>query len=294
MARVANTVTNQPVRYEQLMTRAAAVDPALYFTLAEYCRQRKAEDQAADFFEKGTRLDPDGVRAATHASWLIRYYLKKGRLEDARREADFAGEVFSFPGLQAQGEFFEATSNYTGAFECYSNILDRYGDPGPLNAFRQRRQPNTGAAPAPGASPFSLLSTSPGPIRPQLVQPGMQKVIKVAPLSPGEQQARQEKATFPNGIEKVALGDFHAAPVDGIELRADNIMMSAFGIHRGDVIVALAGIRVHNSTQFNYVRMSNHGFDYDFIVWQGSGYQEIKVNSPGRMTGVSFGDYHAK
>ena len=95
MEKVADTVQDQPAKYEQFMAQAAKLNPSDYFTLADYCADRNEDDEAAAYIEKGNALDPDSVRASYHASWLIKYYLRKGQTEAARREADFAGKVYS-------------------------------------------------------------------------------------------------------------------------------------------------------------------------------------------------------
>jgi hypothetical protein len=68
--------------------------------------------------------------------------------------------------------------------------------------------------------------------------------------------------------------------------------MRSLGLHRGDVIVAIAGSRVHSFIQlYHFVLQDGPVPVQDLIVWQGNGYHEIKANP---MLGESLGDYHAK
>ena len=216
MEHVAETLQDQPAAYELLLTKAAAINPAKYFTLADYYVKISENDQAAAAMEKGTQLDPDSVTASDYAGWLIKYYMKKGRTEDARKEADFAGEVYSAVGLEAKAEFLEATEDYAGAFQWYANIEDRYSDPQPLIAFCLRYKVKTGDT-----------------------------------RYDGDVQQRLGKL-FPKGIEKASLGDFQDPPADGTLIQEGNDLLRAAGLHQGDVVVAINGIRDHNFLQYNY------------------------------------------
>jgi tetratricopeptide (TPR) repeat protein len=254
MGRVADTIQDQPEKYEQLLSKAAELNPSDYFTLADYFEQRNG-DKAAGYIERGNSQCPDSVLASYSASWLVKYYLQKGRTEAARREADFAGEVYSSVGLQAKAEFLEATGDYAGAFQWFSNIEERYDDSGPLLAFCIRYKTKTGNS-----------------------------------TYDGEVQKRLGKL-FPKGVEKVGLGDFQSAPKDGVLIEQQNNFIRSFGLSRGDVIVAVFGIRVHNFAQYNYGRETSLNPELDLIVWQDNRYREIKATSPNHRFGVDFGDY---
>ena len=254
MEKVADTVQDQPARYEQLLSKAAEIDPSDYFTLANYFMRKKQDDKAAGYFEK----DPDAVEVANNANWLVHYYLKKGRIADAQRVADFAGEVYSFRGLETKAQFFEATSNYSEAFQWFSNIEERYEDSIPVIAFCLRYKAKT------GDTRFDA-----------------------------EVEKRSGKL-FPKGIEKVSLGDFQSAPADGVIIKQENDLVRSFGLGRGDVIVAVFGIRVHNFAQYKYSRETSLNPELDLIVWQDNRYREIKATSPNHRFGVDFGDYVTK
>ncbi len=253
--RVADSVRNQPTKYEQLMLQAAAINPSAYFTLSDYCIINQEDDKAASYIEKGNSLDPDSVRASYSASWLIKYYLKHGQKEKARAVADAAGDVYSSSGLQAKAEFLEATGDYKGAFQWYSNIQERYEDSGPVTAFCLRYKKKT------GNSQFD---------------DEMQKNIQ---------------AFFPNGLEKVSLNDFKTAPADGVLINEATALASAAGLKVGDVIVAIDGIRVHGFKQYSYGRELNTDLEMSLIVWQNGDYHEIKTSPPNRRFGGDFGDY---
>jgi tetratricopeptide (TPR) repeat protein len=254
MEKVADTVQDQPAKYEQLMSQAAELNPSDYFKLADYFEPQN-DDKAAGYIEKGNSLDPDSVRASYYASWLVKYYLKNGQTEAARREADFAGEVYSFVGLQAKAEFLEATGDYDGALQWFSNIEERYDDSGPVIAFCIRYKAKI------GDTQFD-----------------------------GELKKRLGKL-FPKGIEKVSFGDFQTAPNDGVLIKVATDLARVAGLKVGDVIVAIDGIRVHNFKQYNCGRDMSITPEMDLIVWQNNGYHEIKTNPPNHRFGGDFGDY---
>ena len=231
---VANSVYDQPDRYEKLMVQAAQLNPACYYNIGDYFLNHTNEDRAAPYIEKACDNDPDSVRVANHAVWRVRYYLKKGQTDKAREIADYAGEVYSYVGLEAKAIFFETTSNYDGAFEWYAKIDERYEDPSPLLEFCARYQALTGD-----------------------------------PRFEPEVQKRIHKL-FPKGIEKVTLNDFRGAPTDGVLIKEENELLKSAGMRKGDVIVAVYGVRMHNfQTIFLWPPIEEHsGTGFDCLAWR--------------------------
>jgi tetratricopeptide (TPR) repeat protein len=258
MAAVADTVKDQPDRYEALMSRAAALDPARYYNLGDYFQARQMEDKAAGYYEKGNELCSDRVNASYHASWLVKYYLKKGETQKAQSVADAAGEVYSAVGLQAKAEFLETMGKYTEAFEWYAKEEKRYDEPGPLINFCIRYKAKT------GDTRFDAELNS--------------RVLKL----------------FPKGVEKVSLKDFQSAPADGVLVKQENDLVSKAGMKTGDIIVAVNGIRMHNLAQYLAGRETGMMPEMTLIVWHGNQYHEIKASPPNHRFGVDMGDYLAK
>jgi Tfp pilus assembly protein PilF len=258
MRTVANTVYGQPEQYQKLMLQAAKLDPTCYYELGDYEIARQEEDQAAQYIDQACAADPDSVRVSNEAIWRVRYCLKQGQIEKARQIADDAGEVYSARGLEAKAIFMEQTTNYDGAFEWFAKVEERYDDSTPLLDFCERYKNLTGDT---------------------RFEPEVKKRLK---------------KLFPNGIEKVAVADFHGAPADGVSIKQQNALLTAAGLRSGDVIVALNGTRTHTFDQYIYVRSSLTGSELDLIVWQGSAYHEIKADPPNHRFGVDFGDYRAQ
>ena len=258
MSAVAETVRSRPDLYEELMSHAAELDPARYFTLGDYCLEMGIEDKAAKNFEKGNELCSDSVRSSSYASWLVRYYLKRSETQKARRVADAAGEVYSAVGLQAKAEFFELTGDPTRAFEWYVKIQERYNDAGPVVGFCVRHKTKT------GENRFS------------------------------SELQKRSGGLFPKGIETAGLNDFASPPTDGVLIAQENDLIRRAGLKRGDVIVAVYGVRVRNFKQYLSGRNFESSPELKLIVWQGDRYREIKASPPNHRFGVNFTDYTAK
>ena len=258
LQRVAFTVTNQPAQYEKFMLQAAALNPACYYSLSDFALGRKQEDQAAEYLEKACAADPDAVRVSNHARWRVWYFLKKGQTDKAREIADQGGEVYSFAGLEAKGEFLEATTNYDDAFEWFAKIEQRYEKSAPVLNFCLRYKAKTGD---------------------RRFDPEVQKRIRTL---------------FPKGIEKVSVDGFHSPPTDGVMIEQQNDLLRSAGLKAGDVIVAVYGVRMHNFQQYVYGRDLKTTPELDLIVWHEGAYREFKPSPPNHRFGVPFNDYVPK
>ncbi len=253
---VANSVKDQPAKFEPLMQRAAELDPANYYYLANYMRDQKKEDKAAEYFQKAFEIDPDRVRTANSLEWLVRYYLRHNRKAKAAEIAADAGSSYSFGGLRTQADFFEDTSNYNAAFEWFAKIEERYNDSSPVINFCLRYRNYS------GDTRFTA-----------------------------EVEKRINKL-FPKGDEKVSLANLKAPPVDGIVFLQQTALMESAGLKKGDIIVAVYGKRVHNVTQYTYGRNMKDTPELEIIVWQGNAYREVTASPPGHLFGADIDNYN--
>jgi tetratricopeptide (TPR) repeat protein len=252
---VANTVEDQPAKFESLMKQAAEMDPLNYYYLANYMFNRNEEDKAAGYYQLMYEKDPDRVRVANSVEWLVRYYLKHNRRAKAGEIARDAGESYSYRGLETQAIFFEETSNYENAFKWYAAIDERYDGANPVIEFCLRYKEAT------GSTRFD-----------------------------SEVEKRLNKL-FPKGVEKVSISDFKSRPTDGVILMGQNALMDSVGLRKDDVIVAVNGLRVHDVTQYMYGRNQRSSLELNLIVWQSDAYHEVTASPPKHRFGVNINTY---
>ena len=258
MYKLAQRATGNPPAYESLMARAAALNPAKYFTLGDYFRNGGNDEKAIAYFEQGRRLCEDSVLISYYAGWMVKYYLKQGQTTKASEIADFAAEVYSSRGLEAKAEFLEATGRYDEALEYYKKIEERYNDSSSLISFCLRYRAKTGRT-------------------------NFEAILQ-----------RLTKNVFPNGAEHIALPDLKGRPRDGVLVGGESSETAKAGLHQGDIVVALNGNRVHNFEQYGFIRGGLTEPELDLIVWQGNAYHELKASPPDHMFGVPFPTFAAR
>jgi hypothetical protein len=256
MAYVAETERGNPARFEQLLSAAAKITPGYYGGLAEYFDLRHDTEKAATYYEKVSQFS-DAVSGANVSLWLVSYYLKKGDSAHAKAIADNGAEVYSYTGLQAEAYFHEATGDDAGALDWYQKIAERYdkGDGNlALAGFYIRYRNRTGD---------------------RRFDSQLQSMIG---------------NVFPSGVESASIANFSGPPTDGARFTSSSDDLEAAGMHSGDIVVAVSGVRVHNCDQYYSAREFPSGEGMDMIVWNGA-YREIKVSSLIRRFGVEMKDY---
>jgi len=125
-AQVAESITNEPEQYERLMNSAAEQDPQFFAQLGDYFRDRKNDDKAAKYYEKGIQNNPDTVATSYFAGWLAPYYLRKGDTNRAQQVVDAAAETYSEAGLEAKVNFLSAIGKNDEADVWRKKIKERY------------------------------------------------------------------------------------------------------------------------------------------------------------------------
>src|SRR5205823_3463392 len=94
--------------------------------------------------------------------------------------------------------------------------------------------------------------------------------------------------------KKVKLADFKTAPTNGLvllrELNADS--RSGVGLEKGDVLVAVRGIRVYNLEQLAIARDLDPAPDVKIILWRNGSYRECNVTlTDAHRMGFQIGSY---
>jgi tetratricopeptide (TPR) repeat protein len=240
---VANSLTNDPPRYEETMEQAVAWDPGFFSTLADYEWNHGQTNEAIKVYEQAAEKNPDALMIAEFAARRIKYYLATGQGEKARETADFAGEVYSCPGLGAKAGYFEQTGDLAQAREWYSKIEERYDNADEILFFCCRHAAPTGDA-------------------------QLDKKI-----------ASRLQAWF-DRREKVTLAGFTGPPNDGVTLTQTSETTEKAHLKKGDIFVAARGIRIHNLDQLTIARDMNPAPGLTVIVWQDGAYREANVTLP--------------
>jgi hypothetical protein len=257
MGLLAAQMTGQPEEYENLIKRAAGIDPAYNYTLASYFARRNETRKAADYYETAMEKDTDSVRMANHAEWLIDYYQTNGSPDKAMALANRAAEVYSYSGLMAKANLLETLGKYAEALELYRNLDERYGHAEELAAFLARYKAATGET-----------------------------------KYDSELQSRIRNM-FPKGLEKVEVKELSGPPADGVRLKQENAQTRYAGLRQTDIIVAVYGIRVHNFAQYYFARDTSRAAEMDLIIWRDGRYSLLTAKPPRHKFGVDMIDYTA-
>ena len=253
---VASAQTNQPEAYEKTMLHAAEMEPSLYYQLGNYDWKRGRTNEAIKAYEQGTDKDSDAVQAAEYAKRQIAYYLATGDKEKARQTAEFAGDVYSYDGLEAKAEFLEKTGELNQALEWYDKIQERYGSSADALNFCVRHRKPTGNAYF-------------------------------------DKQVAAHLKNWTDTQEQVQLADFKTRPTAGVLLNGDSDTMNKADLHKGDVVVAVRGIRVRDIEEFTVARDMDAAVTIPLIVWQKGRYRQVEVTlSAEHRLGVPIENYH--
>jgi tetratricopeptide (TPR) repeat protein len=257
MRAVAATLQAEPQRYEEMMEKAAALDPTAYHELGDFAWSRNETNKAITYYDKAAEKNPDTVAESWHARRRIYYYLHTGQTNKARTIAESAAETYSSAGLSAKGDFLEGTGQLEAALEWYAKVEERYNESDEIWGFCSRHSQKTGHA------AFD-----------QAVQKRLQAWGKI--------------------LQKVSLRDFTSPPAEGAVLADNSDLLNSAGLKKGDVIVAVGGMRVRNAWQYTTARDLDPNPMLTIIVWQNGQYREIKASPPGHKFGAMVDNYKPK
>jgi tetratricopeptide (TPR) repeat protein len=254
---VAGALKAEPERYEETMEKAAKLDPTLYEELGDFAWGRNDTNKAISYYDTGADKDPDLVRESHRARRRVAYYLKKGETEKARTIADAAADVYSQPGLAAKADFHESIGELETAMQWFAKIKERYNNSDELVEFCARHFKPTGKADF-------------------------------------DKEVRQHLKEWEKKTQKVSLADFTSPPADGALVITESDLLKGAGLKKGDIVVAVDGIRVHNMWQYRVDGAINPDPQMTFIVWQDGHYREAKASLPDHKFGVLFNDYKSQ
>jgi hypothetical protein len=223
-------------------------------TLADWMVRHDRFPEAAETYQRLFDHELDRVRASNEIEWLVRYYQKAGRIREARSVAENAASVGSGAGMQAFAGFLDRQGAHDQAGALYREILSRYDDGIPLLAFLIRRGDATGGAPA---------------------TPEYQGLLD---------------RYFDGRLERIEESPLSGKPSRGLFVQSTSEWNKQY-FQRGDIIVAVDGIRVRNYAQSSVLYDRSFDAPLRYTVWRGDAYVFIQGPFRQHYYGVNAVDY---
>ncbi|MBS1997220.1 MAG: hypothetical protein JSS86_12960 [Cyanobacteria bacterium SZAS LIN-2] len=233
---VATGAIPNPEKFLPLEERAAAMEPAVNFNLGAYCVLHNRPEQAAKYFEKAIESSDNSVMASNQADWLIKYRLAHGQKDKAKELADFCGEVYSQMGLESLAAYQELTGDLAAAEQTHKNVIERYDSKTAYLGFLLRNA---------------------------------EKDKRYA-----QESSVLLKEFYPQGMKKVSLASFTAAPTDGVLVTDEDMFADTSPLKKGVVMVALNGYKIDNMKQLYVARELTKNDKINVIYWDGKKYAE--------------------
>ena len=224
-------------------------------TLADWLRSRERFPEAAAAYEEFFRRGLDRVSVSNTVEWTVRYYQRAGRLRDAKRLAEMAAEVGSAGGIRALAGVYDREGQHQQAAALYRQILGRYDDGEDLLAYFIRRADATGTAPDDPEYPVLL------------------------------------ERYFGGDFDRVATSSLSGAPTRGLFVNSTTWWNEKAGVRRGDIIVALDGVRVWTPAQSNVLYERSFDAPLRYTVWRKDRYLDIEAPFRRFYYGVDMSEY---
>ena len=176
------------------------------------------------------------------------------------RQPILPAKFIRYRGLAAKAGYLEKTGDLPHALEWFDKIQERYGKSTESLSFCSRHAMPTGDA-------------------------ALDKEIATCLKDWFDKQ------------KQVKVADFKTSPTNGLvllrELNGD--ARNNTGLEKGDVLVAVRGIHVHNLEQLAIARDLDPAPDVKVILWRNGSYRECNVTlAAGHRLGFQIGDYKPK
>ena len=196
----------------------------------------------------------DRVGASNGIEWLVRYYQKNGRGDQARRVAEGAAQVGSARGIAALAGVLERQGNITEAADLWRRTYTRYDDGEYLLSFLLRRADVTKTAPS--GSDYDTLV----------------------------------KRYFDGTLEPVSTASLSGKPQRGLFVRTVTNWNEKY-FQKGDIIVAMDGVRVWNQAQSAIIYERSFDAPLRYTVWRGDHYMDVEGPFRQYYYGVDTAEY---
>jgi tetratricopeptide (TPR) repeat protein len=249
---IANGSLADPDRYEAAFLPLCRLNPNQYLQLGRYLCEHQRFEAAARAYEKAIELAPDRVNVSNTVGWLVDYYYTHNRQTDAFRVAEMAAEAYSARGLRTMASLCERAGRLFDAESYFRKQAERYEDWEDLAIFYTRH--------------FN---------EPKFTAAFERMITKI----------------FPKGEEPADPTSMGGVPGDGVLLNTTSKTIESLGLQKGDVIVAINGIRIRNKGQYFYKMDTARSSKVDLIVWSKRSYRSVTADLPNHRLGVDIYNY---
>lgn len=241
---------DDPVRYVPYMEKVCLLNPDKLLTFGNYLVRNSEPVMAEKVFENAILESTDAVALSNNLRWLADRYIQSERREEALRVAAIAADSYSMRGLLTYIHVMSHYGFWDEAHEAAVGMDNRYGSPTYLIEFY-----------------VSAINTT------------------------GREEFRNsllelEERIFPGGRRTVKLSDFSGPPVAGSLFCEDSDHLTAAGLGKGAVAVAVNGVAVSNNLQYMHAVHSNRSPEIDLVVYFENQYRQVKASPPGKLFGV--------
>lgn len=192
----------------------------------------------------------DGVALSASAGWLVNYYYRHNRTEDALKLATRAASSGSADGAFIEGRLFERLGRLDEAEDRFLGIETHYDNAIPAIGFYHR----------------------------QFVVAKNEKY--------SEKWRRHLEMFFPQGLQAVPA-TMPVAPKSGVFVEKDSDRSRKAGMQAGDIIVGLEGWRVDNRNQYHAINAFSDNERMKLTIWRGA-LIPIEADVPGRLFGTTL------
>ncbi len=198
----------------------------------------------------------DSIALANDCGWLVNYYYRTKRHQEALELSERAAGSGALSGLNIRAYLLERLGRLDEAEGLYVDGADRYESPAQLLGFYYR-----------------------------------QAVVASNPLY-AEKWKRRLTDVFPDGLQPVPTS-MPASPKKGVFVYTDNDRSRKAGLRTGDIIVGLEGWRVDNFKQYGAINAFTDDSHMKITAWRGTLVQ-VETDLPGRLFGIDFRDHPVK
>jgi tetratricopeptide (TPR) repeat protein len=238
-------------------TRSCELAADACYALARSFADAGEDDRAAAIYER-VMDDPtvDQIGASQRAEWLVSYYVRRGKMEQAEETALKAASTYSANGLQIAARLFERTKRYDEAEEFYRRAAERYDTSDVMVAFYHR----------------------------------MARGRRQAAYEP--QLERAIAQLFPDGLRRYEAAAYRIPPKQGVFIYGQSADSTRADVRPGDVVIALDGWLVDNPKQYAAVRGFVEDAPLNLTIWRdGTGVIRRSGTFKDRLMGIELRPY---